>query len=550
MPSTRVDRIGEGSARRPPTAADAEGGRARREYALAVLAITAASIALFGQHVASAGFYLDDWMMQAQVQRSSPAGIGAVLHDLHSFGPGAYHALNPIAFGVIHLALGGHQRYHLALAVAFGILAASAFYLALRTAGVPRAPAGAAAVLTVAFPWADSARLWASGSLTPLAAAALWAAVALALRAPRHRPAASWYLAVACFALAILLYEITAVAVISFCVVYAILGKGRRALARPAALAAVTAGCLLVVRATVATSASDRSEWAGRATSLGDDLLSLLARAAWPWTAPRGVVLGGLAVVVAAALWRQRRLPPADPARDACRRWLLCALAGVAIAIAGILPLVPARTEYPLLALGPSNRVNLLASFGFSLLLVAIAVLVGRLVGDAVRRPRGPVAASVAAALLLVPAVAWSRDTHVDARDWDHAYALQQQALRGMKAALPSVPPQTTIYTYGHLLTTARGAPVIAWKFDELGMVQLTYHDPTLTGYPLMPGTSLRCATDFWPEQEQVLYGRDVAAAYGRAVVVDTASRQATWIRSRADCERLRDTLPPEIVRH
>ena len=161
----------------------------RRELAAAFLALLLLGAALFGPQVADGGFYWDDWQNSANVHvAGGDPGLFSSL-DRGTLRPVfGYRPVLTLLLVVEHWGLGQDKHLHLAMAVLFGVLTAWALYLLLRTVGLPRLYAGLAAALLLAFPWADSTRMWATASFDTLAVALYLLGAVLAVRGLRAPP--------------------------------------------------------------------------------------------------------------------------------------------------------------------------------------------------------------------------------------------------------------------------------------------------------------------------------------------------------------------------
>src|SRR4051812_6330066 len=101
----------------------------------------------------------------------------------------AYRPVLQLLIPLPHLVFGENPLPHLALGLLVAVTAGAAFHALLRTLGVPRPYALAAAALALVFPWSDSTKLWATASLNLVAVALVMAAGAMAVRVLR-RPGA------------------------------------------------------------------------------------------------------------------------------------------------------------------------------------------------------------------------------------------------------------------------------------------------------------------------------------------------------------------------
>jgi hypothetical protein len=135
--------------------------------------------------------------------------------------------------------------------------------------------------------------------------------------------------------------------------------------------------------------------------------------------------------------------------------------------------------------------------------------------------------------------------------------------LAGLGAAAPPA-PGSTVYVFGLPSDVAPGVTVFAdtWAFS--GAVRLTYGDPTLRGYPVLPGARLVCGpTAFLPqflpgeggnladprpspdfEYGQQYDDKDHGARYGAVVFMDASTGRMQVIDDRDGCIEALRSLP------
>ena len=475
-------------------------------------------IVAYGVHVLDGGFYYDDWAHLASYRFPNEPGIVGRLEQ--AWENTGYRPLlvpyYPLQFAIF----GGHFRLHLAWALFLAVAMSASLYLLMRVLGLARVHAFAIAALVLVFPFADAPRLWVTASAIHVTVLLFVAGLLVALRgleAPTRRSAVKHHAAAAGLYLASLLfYEVTAGLVLAAGLLYAWRGSFRRALPRFAVDAALVAAVYVRLRSEseIPQSSSIRAMF-DHARIIADQGLSLVSGAMLPRTdTPRGVALGIALVVLSAALVTAARLPSGDPVRAELRRWLFVAAGGAVVITAGWAVYVPAHPYYSPGTLGLGNRVNVIASIGIVALAYALAAMAGVLLfGRLLDWRRWAFGFGMSAAALLL--VAYMLDVRDDVRDWDRAYAHEQEVLAALRAAVPDPPPGATLYTFNHPTWQAPGVPVFASTWDLLGAARVVYDDRDVVAYPILPGVTFVCgATEpvsergrLWPGARRPLRG-------------------------------------------
>jgi hypothetical protein len=278
----------------------------------------------------------------------------------------------------------------------------------------------------------------------------------------------------------------------------------------------VVAVALIVVATGTSRDPESLSTQVEHAGTLASQAFSLLARALLPVGAVPGVVGAVVLVALCAVGWVRGE-----------KRWLAVAGLGALTVAAGYALFVPAAPYYEPLAPGTTNRMNVLAAVGYSLLAYALARL---LVGS--RRPWA------AAALCVLIGVGYVVKVVDDQDGWQRSARLQAEVLR----AVPDPGGRATFYTFGAPTFAAPGVPVFSLPFDLKAAVRLKFHTHRLSGYPVANDTVIHCVRDLvYPTGGT--YSRVHGAPYGEAYFVDVPARHVIPIRSRSDCEHWRDRL-------
>lgn len=513
----------------------APGRAGRRELLVAVLLLGALGAAAFGSQVANGGFYWDDWKNAATTEYPPEGYLGPF--DL---GLASYRPILALALPIPYLLFGETASLHLALAVALGVLTSASLYLLLRTAAVPPLPAALTAALALTFPWSDSTRLWATGSINNLAVIfCLLGAVAglRGLEAEGRRRRVLQVAAALLFVLGVLVYEVVVVAALASVALYATRSGWRRAVSWwwPQALA-IAAATLLVALSTTRERQSLGGSLA-HAREIGDGSLTLLARAAAPFgSPPRLAVLLVIAAVFAAAGLAAARLPAEQRQVGELRRWLVMAAAGALGVAAGYAMFVPGADRYHPLGGGTANRVNVLAGLGFATVVVAALMALATLVAHRWSAGRG-LAHAAAAAIALAIGAGYLLELDRHKHEWSRAAAMQEQVLAALRQHVPEPPHGATIYTVGHPAHAGTGVPVFAVSWDLDGAAKLALRDPSIAAYPLSARSPLACEEDR-VRARGALAGKSRPAPYGRTLVVDVRTGSVARPGSRAACRR------------
>jgi hypothetical protein len=502
-----------------------------RELGVATLLLAGLAAATYGSHVADGGFYWDDWKNAAST-RFSPDGFEGPL-DVRLL---AFRPLLALSLPLPHVAFGAAPSLHLALALVLAIATSACFYLVLRTLGMASVHAGVISALVLLFPWSDSTRLWATGSVNHLAIALYLLGLVAALHgldSDGRRRSLLRVAAVTLYLLSVLTYEIAAIAALLSVLLYAHRVGWRRSVRwwRLEAVAIVCATALVAL--TTTRDKLSPGEQVDHALAIGDQALSLLARAVVPFGTPsRGVVAGAALLVVAAALAVVVARPRA--ATTDLRRWLLVACAAVVGIAAGYAMFVPGDAGYLPLAPGTGNRVNVLAALGFVTLLYSLAMLLGTLAFA--RSPaREQLSGAVAVLLSAVVGVGYLARVETDKEHWAEAAAIQDRVLAQIERSLPKPAAGSTVYTHGHERFAAASVPAFAVSWDLDGAIKLAFDDPSLHGYPVAGGTRIVCEPESMYPAGRV-YSLTERASYEDTFVLDVDRGRIDRIESQVEC--------------
>jgi hypothetical protein len=501
-----------------------------------VTALGASGLILGVPYALSAGFVYDDWyLVSHQILGAPSTGVYV--------GLGSELAL--AVQGVLFRA--DAHLYYVAAAVIFS-LAVVALYVALRALNLDQMCALIASALLLAFPAADSLRLWDSANLT-LALAALLATLGITAgsRWVENDGRAYLWLATSLllWAAAIFCYFSVVVLMLLPIALIPLSSNRRRTLLNFGMNLVVGVVCLAIILPSSLT-AQYHANWAlsaypGRALAVwiaGYQFLvvgpfgrvTVVALAA-------GLIAGCLAAFSPIILGRNRQSSPSAHAHVG--RHLATAGLLIVGTLAAWTPLIPANAYYTPSTLGVGNRVN---GFAQIFLLTAVAVLVTTAAGLAGRLFRQPVlATATAAGLALVLLASSLPQTIADAEDYTHAATIRTGILT-LVANLTSAPSTGTTVLLGdyNAYDTVNWIPVFASTYDFNGALQILYNDPRLFGYLMLPGFS--CTSDG-------LGGIPNAASavpYRRLIVIDVGRRRTVDLTSLATCTAL---LPKLLVR-
>lgn len=504
---------------------------------------------LFGNHILHGGFYSDDWSLASATADPEALNYSTALgYYIDTAGARITAAFYWLA---LHGLFGLHAKAHLAVAAGLGVVMSLSFYFLLRELRVERVLALAIILLSLAWPAADTVRVWATPALSQLALASWAIGVVVALHAFRANGTRARWLHVGSLALYLFGASITE-GVVPFVVMvspllYLTVAPWRRALPRwlVDVVLAAAAGALIVRFTTDAPEREVRglSGWWDQGHTFVDQAVTLFAHAAAPfvhgerWT----VSVVAVAIVVAGAIVARTGSP--EVAR-AARRWL--AVAGIAIVgiAAGYAIYLPADPYYYPLQEGLAGRVNIGVAVPFATLFVALAILAAltlfQWASDARR-----VALTAAAAYAVILLAAFVQDLRIDLRVWDRSADEQYQALNSVRTAIPDPDANTTIFAFGQGGVVTPGLPVFTHPWELSGALQASYGEGEIAGVPMIEGRGVLCGPN--DVAATVLDTSEVLgrAPYGLATFVDVPSGRAVIVRNRTQCRKAAPTFAP-----
>jgi hypothetical protein len=517
----------------------------RRELWIAAGLLLLAGCVMYVPHVVNGGFTVDDWG-HAATGRYFREGILAHYWAFTDNRP-VLVAYVPLTF----ILFGPHAWVHLAWSLLLAVGLSTALYTLLRRLGMASRHAGAIALLVLLFPWSDTARFWATASHINLGITFGIAGVLVAFRGfdqleagRSHRELALHLGAVALYALSVLTYEIAGVVLLFAGALYLTRAPWRVVRTRWAADSAVVLACLAWTGIRGDRERPPLDQMLEHAEQLAKGAATVFSQASMPFgTLDRRVAVALLATIALSALvvWSLQRAD--DDAKPVLRRWLVTLGCGLGVAIAGWILYIPADPYYQIDAPGVGNRTNVMAAIGvvtvvYSTFILAVTLLFR---GTPNWKRSAAILSTVLAVLL---AFGYAQDTRKDQQAWAHAADRSDQMLANIETALPDPPPESTIYTFNYPGSYAPGVIIFSFSWDLNGAIKLAYDDPTLIGYPILEGTTMRCGPDSvgptgpeWTEPQNALYGK--------AFFVDVAGVRSESIDSRRQCLRAVSRFAP-----
>jgi hypothetical protein len=505
--------------------------------AAAVLALVAAAT-LF-QAIAKGGLFYDDWADSAG--RFYPPG-GDSFGNVMSYFWGVFHyrPVLTVYTPAKYFVFGADGTALLIWTALLGVIGAALLYAVLRRLSVPWVHALCIAALTLVFPWSDSIRLWGSANPAPLTIVLALGGFWLALIGVDRRDWRFHIGALVLYAVSILAYELTLPVIAVAGIVYWCRAGWSTAKWRWGAdLAVVIAGAIWVRTHTTRSVEGLSADL----THLGEIVKggrTIFARAFEPLGASSHsalvLSLAAIVTIVSVVVWARTAKREAEPTTDGNWRldhWLLLALAGFVVAVLGWVVFIPADPYYTPSVFGITNRVNALAGVGLVILVYGLIGAFCSSIATLWPRARPWVSVTtVACALLLGAAYVHVLERHV--RLWNTAADAQGAAIATMKHAIPRMPAETTVFAANYPAYESVGVPIFATTWDVNGMVKLEYDDGTLSGYPVIEGTELRCD----PEGVTLASAEPIGPVpYGKALLLNFSTGQNDRPADRRACQ-------------
>jgi hypothetical protein len=514
-----------------------------RELIVSWGGLTLLGFLLFLPHILHGGFYLDDWSDAAGALHP-PEGSG--VEGAFSFFKGLLW-VRPVLIPFLalkYLVFGTHVGYLLALSVVLAVLAACLVYAVLRTLGVPTYHAWLISALTIAYPWYDSTRFWESTDAITLAAVFAFAGVWMALVGLSRE---SWRLhagAALLYLLSMLSYEMTLPFIAMMGVVYTVRNGWRAARWRWGVDLLMVVIAALWIRTHTAKEVSGLSGDVSHLKLIVTHGGDLLARTLYPFgndphTSP---LLIGLAAVFAAGLAAYFLLPGTRATKSGwgLRGWLLLGASGLLFAFVSWMIFIPADPYYTPSVFGVTNRVNGFAGFGLVIAAYAALGIVGYAAGG-LAKGRSWVAAATTISLAVMLGAAYVHVLERHSRLWRDAYRYEVDTRERVHRTFPTLPAGTTLFTANYPTNVTLGVPIFTATWDLIGMVQLTYDDPTLRAYPITEELSLECL----PNGMKIGAEGVAPSPYGTARLLDLQTGRTSTPRGRRECLSEKPKYPP-----
>jgi hypothetical protein len=478
----------------------------------------------------------DDWALASLVKYAGYwSTVNFYLHGDHRPLVALYQPL-------VALLVSGHAHAALAWVALARVAMSLSVYVFLRKLSLERMAVVAIALLILLFPFSDSGWMYIAGSAGTIAVSLYMLGATVALWGLRARAGRMWphALAIVLYVASVLMYELALVAICLTGALYVLYAPRREAARRwamdvgaMAITVLVTSRTLPLLPGTDAHQVSPLGQWAPHAKVIYEQGRYVLTVALQPFGAVHYYrVLAAAVVVILAALVLQSRLPDSDAARPQLRKWLLVA-AGALVALACSWALfVPADVYYSPQVAGVGNRINALAGVCICTLVFAVAMLVSAIVVRLLRRPSGWALAGALVLSALI-GIGYARQVDSDKAAWALASRLQTNELAALHRAVPLPPAGTELVVFGGPGYTAPGVPIFAASWDLNGAVKLSWHDPSLTAYPVLAGDLPSCGSVNVIPPAGVGYSGGV---YGRTIFIDVPTATAVPIRDRAQC--------------
>jgi hypothetical protein len=489
-----------------------------------VAALGVAGLALGIPYALSAGFVYDDWnLLSHQILGIPDTGLYV--------GSGLQISLvveSPLFRTNAHL-------YYVAAAVIFS-LAVMAVFLALRALRMDPTSALVASALLLAFPAADSLRLWYTATLTvTLAVLLATLGIAAGTRWVERRGGARAWLALSLllWAGAVLCYFSVVVLMVLPVALIPLSPNRRRTLMILGVNLVVGVVCLALILPTSLT-AQYHASWTlsaypGRVWALWTAGFQFLVVGPFGGVNVLTLVLGvgaGLLTMIALGFLGRVRQFPVGPPPTYIGRQLTASCFLLIGALAAWSPLIPANAYYSPSSLGVGNRVN---GFAQIFLLAAVGLLVttlARVVGRLSRHPSVAAAITAGLAVLLLAATLPQTVTH--AEGYTDAATIRSDILMTVGKLAPTAKAGTTLLLGDYdEYDTQNWIPVFASTWDFNGAVQTMYGDATVSGYPVLSGFT--CT----PTGLRGLPNTQAVAPFDRLIVIDVGRRRVVDLTNR-----------------
>lgn len=524
-------------------------GAVRRSSGLqfGVVALVLAVIAgiVYMPQAIHGGFISDAWSNRALYVFSPDHGFFGKIGYLAEQSNISPRPLQAVYLALLNSIFGSHVGFWLTWDVATNVGMCLAFYLLLRKLGFRFFDAGVIAALVLVFPAAVSIRFWLATIWGPASLAFVCFGFLLALEAFEARTLRSKLLlhaaSIGFFVLSLLLYEIALLVILAGILLYLLRAPWREALAR------WIADCFVL--GVIALTVTLKSTEGHAETEMGafkhgrlilEQAKTLFMTVIMPFDSARWylVLLVLLVPVVGVLVWWLR--DKADPMRAELQRWLVTMGAGAIVVLLGYVIYAPGTDYYQPLLKGIGDRVNLVPSFGWVLMLYAGAMILATLLLREVPRARRWISVAAALPLALI-AAGWLSVIGEFSGYFTRAYQEDVRVLTTMQEHLPHPKQGSTIWTFAQPVEIGPAVPVFGNTWDMTQSVRLKYDDPTLTSLVAYPESEFECAPEgVNPKGRYAVDGvtpPEYITPYGKTYFIDTTSGENALIGNRKQCE-------------
>ncbi len=516
------------------------------QFLLVGLALTVIAAIVYEPQALNGGFLSDAWSNRALYVFAPVHGFFNKISYLGEQANIAPRPLQAVYLVLLNAVFGPHSHFWLTWQVATNVGMCAAFYLLLRKLGFRWFDAGMMAALVLVFPAATSIRFWLATIWGPASLAFVCLGFLLALEAfdaERRRNKLLLHAAsLLFFVLSLLLYEIALLVMLAGICVYLLHTRSWREAFIRWGTDVVVLG-VLVLTVTLKSSSGHAETVMGvwpharlilsQAKTLGMTIVLPLSSDQWYL-----ILLVALVPAIGLLVWWLRGR--GDAMRGDLQRWLVTMAAGAAVVVLGYVIYAPGTDYYEPLGPGIADRVNLVPSFGWALMLYAGAMLLATLILRDVPRARRWISVAAAVVCVLI-AAGWLRMIGDYSGYFTSAHNEDARVLTTMKDHLKHPKPGSTIWTFAQPVEIVPGVPVFGNTWDMASSVQLEYDDPTLTSLVAYPDSQFKClAGGVDPNGRYQVEGKTPAefiSAYGHTYFVDTTSGEYMAIENRKQCE-------------
>jgi hypothetical protein len=515
------------------------------QFGVVVLALSVIAGIVYMPQAIHGGFLSDAWSNRALYVFSPEHGFFDKIGYLAEQSNIAPRPLQAVYLVLLNSIFGSHVGFWLTWQVATNVGMCAAFYLLLRKLNFRWFDAGFIAALVLVFPAATSIRFWLATIWGPASLAFVCFGFLLALEAFEAKALRNKLLlhgaSIFFFILSLLLYEIALLVIVAGILLYLLRAPWREALARWVADCFVLGMIALTV---TLQSTEGHAETEMGAFKHGRLILeqakTLAMTIVLPFNSDHWYLILLVLTVPAVALLVWWLRDKADPMRAELQRWLVTMAAGAIVVVLGYVIYAPGTDYYQPLQAGIGDRVNLVPSFGWILMLYAGAMLLATLILRDVPRARRWISVAAAGGCALI-AAGWLSAIGSFSGYFTRAYQEDVRVLTTMQEHLPNPKSGSTIWTFAQPVEEGPGVPVFGNTWDMTQSVRLKYNNPTLTSLVAYPESEFECTPDgVNPKGRYAVNGvtpPEYITPYDKTYFIDTTSGENTLIRNRNQCE-------------